>query len=260
MFDKSIIENDYFMDLPLWAKALYFLLGMEADDEWFVSPKRVMRIYWWSDDDLKILIMKNFVIQFQSGVVVITDWKENNYLDRNRIKETKYILEKSMLDTKSNKYLLTTDVKPMLNNCSTSIEEKSIEESRIEDVSEEKNLPPPPKEKPTLKNLITEQEFIRVRWIDILQEFINYWCEKDKKGNEKRTKEKTRELDLRLAKWKYNKNTNFWKNKPKDYTNLENFHAMMMQERVPELKEILGKDKYFEIKELRKQSPFYLTR
>ena len=256
MFDKSIIENDYFMDLPLWAKALYFLLGMEADDEWFVSPKRVMRIYWWSDDDLKILIMKNFVIQFQSGVVVITDWKENNYLDRNRIKETKYILEKSMLDTKSNRYLLTTNVKPMLNNCSTSIEENRIEECIR---SEEKNLPPSPKENPTLKNILTDQKFIESRWIDILQEFINYRCEKDKKWNEKRTKEKTRELDLRLTKWKHNKDTNFWKNKPKDYTILENFHTMMIQERVPELKEVLGKEKYFEMKEKRKKSALYLS-
>jgi len=33
MFDKSIIENDWFMDLSMSSKALYFLLGMEADDE-----------------------------------------------------------------------------------------------------------------------------------------------------------------------------------------------------------------------------------
>ncbi len=137
MFARTIIRNDLFMDLPTSAKALYFLLGMEADDEWFVSPKMVMRIYWWSDDDLKILIMKNFVIQFESGVVVITDRKENNYLDKNRIKQTQYKLEKSMLKCDANKYQFTSQVKQPLNKCLTSIEENRIEESRIEEKREE---------------------------------------------------------------------------------------------------------------------------
>ena len=29
-------------------------------------------------------------------IIPITDWKENNYLDKNRIKETKYLLEKPL--------------------------------------------------------------------------------------------------------------------------------------------------------------------
>ena len=78
MFDKSIIETDEFLDMGMPTKALYFLLGMEADDEGFVSPKRVMRIYGGNDDDLKVLIAKKFVIKFESGVVVITHWTKNN--------------------------------------------------------------------------------------------------------------------------------------------------------------------------------------
>lgn len=129
MFDKGIIETDAFMDMPMPTKALYFLLGMEADDEGFVSPKRVMRIYGGNDDDIKVLITKNFVIQFDSGVVVITDWKENNYLDKNRIKETKYQAEKKLLSlSTNNKYM-------RLNRCLTGVqpEESSIEEYRIEE-------------------------------------------------------------------------------------------------------------------------------
>ena len=37
MFDKAIIDTDKFMDLSMSSKSLYFLLGMEADDEGFVS-------------------------------------------------------------------------------------------------------------------------------------------------------------------------------------------------------------------------------
>ena len=97
MFDKSIIETDSFSDLPMTAKAIYFLLGMEADDEGFVSPKRIIKIYGGSDDDIKVLIAKNFIIPFKSGVVVITDWNNNNWLDNRRVKPTRYTDEKALI-------------------------------------------------------------------------------------------------------------------------------------------------------------------
>jgi hypothetical protein len=110
MFDKSIIETDSFMDLPITSKALYFLLGMEADDEGFVSPKRVLRIYGGTEDDIRVLTAKGFLILFNSGVVVITDWKKNNWLDSRRIKETEYVEEKSLLfEDSNNKYTLLSD-------------------------------------------------------------------------------------------------------------------------------------------------------
>lgn len=132
MFDLELINTEKFLDLPISAKALYFLLGMEADDEGFITPKKVLRLYGASEDDLKILIMKKFVIPFASGVVVITDWKRNNYLDKNRIKETIYVKEKSQIifDEITEKYaykkLCLTNVKQMLN-------QYSIEENRIEE-------------------------------------------------------------------------------------------------------------------------------
>lgn len=135
MFDNEIISQDSFIDLPKEAIALYFLLGMEADDEGFVAPKKVMRVYAISDDTLKILVAKNYIIPFKSGVVVITDWKRNNYLDKNRITPTIYQEEKEqlMFDDKKNKYLLNacdSSVKQMLNDGLTSIEENSIEEKK----------------------------------------------------------------------------------------------------------------------------------
>jgi hypothetical protein len=138
MFDKSILETDEFLDLGMTSKALYFLLGMEADDEGFVSPKRVMRLYGGSEDDMKVLIAKNFCIKFDSGVIVITNWHENNYLDKKRIKATRYQAEKKLLALNSGKYTMLnkclTDVKQMLRE--NSIEENSIEENSIEYTSE----------------------------------------------------------------------------------------------------------------------------
>lgn len=135
MFDKAIIDMDKFMDLPISGKALYFLLGMEADDEGFVSYKKVIRIHGGTDDDIKILTAKGFVLMFKSGVVVITDWNRNNYLDKNRIRETEYQNERKLLS-------LTSKGKYVFNNGLTSIEENrieqnSIEENRIDTASEQ---------------------------------------------------------------------------------------------------------------------------
>lgn len=132
MFDVSMIRTDEFIDMPFSSKGLWFLLGMEADDEGFVSPKIVIRIYGGNDDDLKILIAKGYVIQFPSGVVVITDWNENNWLDSRRIKPTKHQNEKSLLTpiTKTNrKYQLLSNCLAPAKPVESSIEESSIVES-----------------------------------------------------------------------------------------------------------------------------------
>lgn len=116
MFDKDLIATDRFLDLPDSSKALYFLLGVEADDEGFVSPKRVLRLYQIADDNLKLLVAKGFLIPFESGVVVITDWNQNNYLDKNRLKPSQYREErKQLLLTKQRVYVLnngSTEVQP----------------------------------------------------------------------------------------------------------------------------------------------------
>ena len=139
MFDLAIINQDSFYELPMDAKALYFLLGMEADDEGFVNPKKILRLYGGSEDSIKILIVKHYLIPFKSGVVVITDWKRNNYLDKNKIKETIYIEEKSSIsyNEKTEKYEMLneslTKVEPELNQ--SSIEENRVEECRVEESS-----------------------------------------------------------------------------------------------------------------------------
>ncbi len=130
MFDKSIIETDRFLNISLSAKALYFLLGMEADDEGFVSPSRVMRIYGAEMGDLKNLIDTGLVIPFKSGVVVITDWKRNNWLDERRIKPTLYQEEMGQLSLEDGK-------KYVLSKCLASAEP---EESRGEENSIEESI------------------------------------------------------------------------------------------------------------------------
>lgn len=103
MFAKTIIDSDAFLDMPLSTQALYFHLSMRADDDGFInSPKKVQRMVGCGDDDLKLLIAKNFLIPFESGVVVIKHWKIHNYIRNDRYKPTVYKEEKSQLYLKSN--------------------------------------------------------------------------------------------------------------------------------------------------------------
>lgn len=110
MFAKTIIDSDAFLDMPLSAQALYFHLGMRADDDGFVnSPKRIMRLVSCSEDDMKLLITKKFIIPFDSGIVVIKHWKIHNYIPKDRYHETKYLEEKSQLRLKENGSYTTLD-------------------------------------------------------------------------------------------------------------------------------------------------------
>ncbi len=135
MFDKRITDSDRFMDLPNSSKALYFMAGMSADDRGFFQPRRLQKMCGFTDDDFKVLIAKKYLIPFESGVMVITDWNKNNYLDKNRITETEYIDELHLLRLINEKYELDnaclTNVKPMFNQYS--IEENSIEENSIDE-------------------------------------------------------------------------------------------------------------------------------
>lgn len=98
MFSKKITDTDLFIDMPASAQNLYFHLNMSADDDGFAgSPKKVQRTVGASQDDLKILMDKNFIIPFETGVVVIKDWKIHNYIRGDRYSETIYINEKQQL-------------------------------------------------------------------------------------------------------------------------------------------------------------------
>ena len=103
MFTKKITNSDAFIDMPLSAQALYFHLNMEADDDGFnSSPKKVQRMIRASDDDLKLLIAKRFIIVFETGVVVIKHWRMHNLLRKDRYNPTQYQEEMTRLMLKDN--------------------------------------------------------------------------------------------------------------------------------------------------------------
>ena len=109
MFSRDIVCSDRFLDMPRSAQALYFQYGLEADDDGFVSaPKKIIRLTNASEDDLKILIAKKFVLPFESGVVVIRDWKINNYLRKDRYTPTRFKEELEQLTLVNDHYEIQT--------------------------------------------------------------------------------------------------------------------------------------------------------
>jgi hypothetical protein len=103
MFAKTIIDSDAFLDMPLSTQALYFHLSMRADDDGFINnPKKIQRMIGCGEDDLKLLLAKNFIIPFESGVCVIKHWKIHNYIRNDRYKPTVYAEEKAQLTCKEN--------------------------------------------------------------------------------------------------------------------------------------------------------------
>ncbi len=98
MMSKRITDTDAFQEMPMTAKYLYCELVWAADDDGFVgNPRTIMRKIGVTDDDMRILIAKRYVLIFESGVIVIKHWRIHNYIQKDRYKPTTYVEEKSTL-------------------------------------------------------------------------------------------------------------------------------------------------------------------
>lgn len=149
MFSVDVTETDAFYSLPLTAQALYFHLGMQGDDDGFVSnPRSIIRITGCSEQDLTVLVESGYIITFRTGVIVISDWKVNNYLRGDRHKPTIFQDEFSQLrESASRRYIfagIPSDNQPSTigipsdNQLTT---QNSIEENRVVESSRETAAP-----------------------------------------------------------------------------------------------------------------------
>lgn len=174
MFSKTVVDSDAFLDMPLSTQALYFHFGMRADDDGFVNgPKKIQKMISASEDDIRVLIAKGFIIPFDSGVIVIKHWKIHNTLKADRYKPTVYQEEMTKLETNPNKsYTLAlasgTELEPSRNHSGTELEpqrsidkksigERSIGESSKPAASNRKRFSPPTLEE--LSSYISEKGY-----------------------------------------------------------------------------------------------------
>ena len=146
MFTKLIVLSDDFLDMPMSARCLYFTLGMLADDDGFInSPKAIMRQCGASLDDMRILIAKKYLLEFDTGVIVIRHWRLNNYLRSDRYTQTSCIseLEQIAID-KSGAYFKLAEIPESVPAEIPEAEEKK----EIEAVEEPEKEPAAEKKKP----------------------------------------------------------------------------------------------------------------
>lgn len=128
MFNNLVIASDDFLEMPDSSQNLYFHLSMQADDDGFVDNwKSIMRMTGKKEDDLKILIAKSFIIPFETGIIVIRHWRLNNYIQKDRYKETIHKEEKQLLKIEDNVYNLYTD-------CIPSIDKNRLDKTSIDNI------------------------------------------------------------------------------------------------------------------------------
>jgi hypothetical protein len=133
MFSLHVVDSDAFLEMPASSQNLYFHLCMRADDDGFVSnPKKIMKVVNCSEDDIKILFSKRFILGFDNGIIVIKHWRIHNYIAKDRYKETMYLDEKKKLSIKDNGSY--TDCIQIVDNMSTqiSIDKDRLDKSNIE--------------------------------------------------------------------------------------------------------------------------------
>lgn len=98
MFNKSITNSSKFLKMPMSSRLLYYDLGMNADDDGFVEHFMVLRMTGATMQDLGVLELNGLIKVFDENVLWIKDWKENNYIQKDRYQPSKY-LQMYNLDT-----------------------------------------------------------------------------------------------------------------------------------------------------------------
>lgn len=141
MYSKKITDSDAFIEMASSAQALYFHLNQGADDDGFNNQiqNAIFKAHA-SIDDLKVLLAKNFIIRFESGVVVIKHWWIHNTLRKDRYTPTNFQEELKLLGIKDNKsYTLSTEENGRLpNGCQTVA--KRLPQSSVDKIREEENI------------------------------------------------------------------------------------------------------------------------
>ena len=176
MFSLSVVDTDKFLEMPISSRLLYYELGMRADDDGFVGNwKKILLFTGLKEDDMKVLISKQFILPFESGVIVIRHWRMNNYLQNDRTKPTIYQDEFKKLELDNN------NVYKMDTTCIHSIDKNSIDKISIE----EKEIYKEKEKYGEFKNvLLTSEEYHKLEQANLLpyiEKLSSYIASKGKK-------------------------------------------------------------------------------
>ena len=156
MISRTVVDSARFLKMPATSQNLYFHLVVNADDDGIVEAYKVMAMCKANEDDLRVLVGKQFVqILNEDLVTYIIHWREMNVIRADRKKDSRYIdlinqvkpdvdlLEKKeRSDLKKKKKDKCQSVDSPRTAQSNLIKSKSIQESLIEDKSIHPSISP----------------------------------------------------------------------------------------------------------------------
>lgn len=103
MMTTQVTDSDEFISMSSASQALYLHLNNSADDDGFNNQiQMAMYKAHASIDDLKVLLAKKFVLQFENGVIVIKHWRMANAIRKDRYTPTVFQEELKQLIQKDN--------------------------------------------------------------------------------------------------------------------------------------------------------------
>lgn len=131
MFSKDIVRSDAFLDLPISSQALYFQLGMDTDDRGYIpNAKSLIRMLGANQGDLSPLINQGFILIRGDSLLLQKHFRINNYIQKDRFKESTYIDDLNTLFIEENGAYTTKKDKGF------AIKNGKIDTSCIQDVPE----------------------------------------------------------------------------------------------------------------------------
>ncbi len=202
MFTKTITNSSEFLMMPPTAQLLYVHFGMNADDDGFCEIFPIMRMTDSKPDDLSVLQARRFVKIFDDKVLIITAWKDHNYIRQDTYSPSKYLkIYKNEI-----KLLAKESQEPRPRLVDGSLTQDRIGKDRIDTttVVVGKNPPPPKQDYKIIDNFLKEIQDILglTKWADT-QRWTRVYAQKC-------LKEHGRDKTLEAIKWiKLN-----WNSKP----------------------------------------------
>jgi hypothetical protein len=129
MMSKSVIDTDMFLDMPASTQCLYFHMLLRADDDGFLkNAKTIMRTVGASPDDVKLLIAKQYLIPFDTGIMAIKHWRIHNYIKKDRYKPTDCEEIKLLEVNEKGEYILA---EPVRNQVGSNMEPSCIQSGTV---------------------------------------------------------------------------------------------------------------------------------
>lgn len=130
MMSKSVIDTDMFLDMPASTQCLYFHMLLRADDDGFLkNAKTIMRTAGASPDDIKLLIAKQYLIPFDTGIMAIKHWRIHNFIKKDRYKPTDCEEIKLLEVNEKGEYVLA---EPVRSQVGSNMEPQDRDRDRIE--------------------------------------------------------------------------------------------------------------------------------